>query len=1199
MIHLTSLRADGFKQLRGIDLTFPPRFCTLIEGPNEAGKSTIFEAIYFALYGQGLYLRGGGRGRTSSLIGHQNPSAEVQLGLHVNDTHLTITRKITQRRNEAEVLIITPGNEEKVRGISDVNKEILARLNYLDGEALLSSCFVQQKKLGQLEDLTRADRQNILLKLLDMERLTRLKGCFRWGMENERLLNMSRDKLRLTGIVKETADLRLRLQQIERRLLISRLRAELEARTVQEQLMREARERETKHKLEVEKLTSLIEQIEALDEMLEILKDISEARRHISLREDNRKAVVAELKNIARLESEALSVLQCQYGEIGQLNTRIISLATLESKHQELSARAEQLELIIKQEETLAGPRAALARHSAERDIVTQNVSRAREVFEVAKSHETLMAEAADLADKINNYEAKQERLTSNLARTREMGRRTAELERLSSELEEVRAATSVERDELEAAKEAHKQISQAQVLRRWAVISRDAQEQTRVAETVLALQSQIKAARTRQDQAVAEEHIGTRMLLFGSALVTTGIIFTVIGIWSAWLLITGLIGAVAGLLIVARGWSHNRRAITKRRGAESEATQLEREAHGEEVRYKTLSRQMESQLVEVRRALHDLGLSEPESVATAEQQADTLDCKRNQDLLPLIVGKEETIRAAENRERQLDLALAQQQQALLTEGEELRRNLASDDARNPEEAEDIITRIEEELNVLRMSKKRLEEEAMLIVKIFPPNQLLTDFEAQLNQANADLQKIELELEGKRSRISTVEESINRQLEAAGLPDITAAQTALAEAQAGERDLYLQISAAWQADEDLLSRLKIPSQTRIAQTVLAQIQAELNSEVRNIQEVIAKRPNYETDLARLNDEIEIHSRRIEEWWQQLSASAPRAHLNSEASTPAIAPEAEAQLFEKVHLHLGQHDLGQLRHRKQQELDAQATERAKVGQAEDQAEIHLETARKVVQQLGIDEITEVNDVSLSARLPDFNEVEATDILFIQSESSDVTAQLLSLDREAKNLETELQLNREALDYETTRNEVETLQRRQTICRQAAPILDEVRENILRAVLPSTLDYMSALLPLLTCGRYHFAELDDDTYKIRVFDNRAGDYIEKEIFSGATQDQFSLALRLAFALATLPQGLGAQPKFIFLDEPTAGFDGERRKAFIRLLTEEELAERFDQIFLASPEGIFDTNPLPHYVRVSGGKVVDENLSTSVQV
>jgi hypothetical protein len=61
-----------------------------------------------------------------------------------------------------------------------------------------------------------------------------------------------------------------------------------------------------------------------------------------------------------------------------------------------------------------------------------------------------------------------------------------------------------------------------------------------------------------------------------------------------------------------------------------------------------------------------------------------------------------------------------------------------------------------------------------------------------------------------------------------------------------------------------------------------------------------------------------------------------------------------------------------------------------------------------------------------------------------------------------------------------------------------------------------------------------------YRIRVWDPAAGRYVAKNIFSGGTRDQCSLALRLAFALATLPQELGVAPGFIFLDELLSTFD-----------------------------------------------------------
>ncbi|HID87313.1 MAG TPA: hypothetical protein EYP55_08025 [Anaerolineae bacterium] len=141
----------------------------------------------------------------------------------------------------------------------------------------------------------------------------------------------------------------------------------------------------------------------------------------------------------------------------------------------------------------------------------------------------------------------------------------------------------------------------------------------------------------------------------------------------------------------------------------------------------------------------------------------------------------------------------------------------------------------------------------------------------------------------------------------------------------------------------------------------------------------------------------------------------------------------------------------------------------------------------------------------------------------------------------------------------------------------------------------MEHMRRLLPTLTMHRYYDAELDPETYQIRVWDERAGDrggWKQKNIFSGGTKDQFSLALRLAFALATLPAERGAAPSFIFLDEPLGSFDDERAQALLHLLTEGQIAESFDQIFLISHVRV-DPNLFNYHLTIEGGRVVESDL------
>ena len=132
----------------------------------------------------------------------------------------------------------------------------------------------------------------------------------------------------------------------------------------------------------------------------------------------------------------------------------------------------------------------------------------------------------------------------------------------------------------------------------------------------------------------------------------------------------------------------------------------------------------------------------------------------------------------------------------------------------------------------------------------------------------------------------------------------------------------------------------------------------------------------------------------------------------------------------------------------------------------------------------------------------------------------------------------------------------------------------------------------LLPLLTEDRYHDAQITAD-YQIRVWDAGANDFRAKSIFSGGTRDQFSLALRLAFALAALPQELGTTPGFIFLDEVMGAADDRRALAIQQLLTRGPIAANFAQVLVISHGKDIDTELFPYHVVLAGGRVVSTNL------
>ena len=130
------------------------------------------------------------------------------------------------------------------------------------------------------------------------------------------------------------------------------------------------------------------------------------------------------------------------------------------------------------------------------------------------------------------------------------------------------------------------------------------------------------------------------------------------------------------------------------------------------------------------------------------------------------------------------------------------------------------------------------------------------------------------------------------------------------------------------------------------------------------------------------------------------------------------------------------------------------------------------------------------------------------------------------------------------------------------------LEQTSESLRNRVKPQVERYMGLILPAITSGRYKAVQLDDD-YTVRVFDPEAGEFKAKEVFSGGTEDQLLLAMRLAFALALIPQAKGHNPEFLFLDEPLGSSDKVRREGILALLRQ-ELAQNFKQIFLISHVG-----------------------------
>ncbi|MGC8833469.1 MAG: SbcC/MukB-like Walker B domain-containing protein, partial [Armatimonadota bacterium] len=261
--------------------------------------------------------------------------------------------------------------------------------------------------------------------------------------------------------------------------------------------------------------------------------------------------------------------------------------------------------------------------------------------------------------------------------------------------------------------------------------------------------------------------------------------------------------------------------------------------------------------------------------------------------------------------------------------------------------------------------------------------------------------------------------------------------------------------------------------------------------------------------------------------------------------------------------------------------------AKLAAQQSEIELVEKDITALLEPLGINPQRPICTASMQSVFPELKDADETSSESLSDELENLKAALLSAREKAAELEEKLHLGGVELDTEEEIRRRDTAIRSLIVREKAVQIARAARENAVRKVLPNTMRNMRRILPLLTMGRYHDAEIGED-YRIRIWDERAGDWKTKGVFSGGARDQFSLALRLAFALATLPQERGTAPSFIFLDEPFSSFDAERAAALTSLLTQGDIADAFDQVFVITHSAEPIRSAFHYHLRLLNGRV-----------
>jgi len=162
------LSLSGFISYRDpIEIDFSGLDLVCVSGQNGAGKSSLLDAITYALYGQA-------RRRDEAIINHACQKAEVSLEFAYEHQIYRVTRSITRGKgSQVEFLMRTsddaaPWKLLTERTLSETNAKIQRTLR-LDYETFINASFFLQGKADMFATQKPADRKRILSSILGLD----------------------------------------------------------------------------------------------------------------------------------------------------------------------------------------------------------------------------------------------------------------------------------------------------------------------------------------------------------------------------------------------------------------------------------------------------------------------------------------------------------------------------------------------------------------------------------------------------------------------------------------------------------------------------------------------------------------------------------------------------------------------------------------------------------------------------------------------------------------------------------------------------------------------------------------------------------------------------------------------------------------------------------------------------------------------
>ncbi len=1248
MITLKHLTVERFRLLRHMDLHFPPRGSILIQGPNEAGKSALLEGIYFALYGEPLQFDSEKRS-LDELISYGASEAVVTLTLSMNTTDLTITRTLERGKGQRGTLTIHhPGSssDETLTRLGVVNERIIAELGRMDGNALRNSYLVEQKGLDRLEHLRGVERETTVRKLLGLERLNHIGEQFKLTPSDERQMEDSKQRLRLAEIQERIPAQSQQLETLEVALDVVSVAEDLVFISQQEADIAEQEvslETISTSRAELKSKQSRIQQLKraemTLSQIISSYDEMTQARFEMPLLERQ----IAELE---RREQEELPALEKRVADLVELtksfgtlqrmsNDLLTSVDSIKELEQDLKRQGEVEDDLkgIDVEVEHARRHMAQAQQALDEQIERQRVGR--------PTLEGRLANLKLLAARLGELRRLEEQYAQHLTNKQRVNDSEPQLKKLQHDLQDTEQELTLVETE---AKQVQQQAETLERRGRQLSVRRQLEEWQRLkglSQGLSDAEQHVRAAYDSQAQLTEAAAQARRNSTKFMGIVVACVVLFVLAVGGAIVEFAQhapIIGTILGILalLLAAGAGFSFQNYTKARAEEQSIDSQVQEAISR-VRMMVAAREAASRmggnneaLDQVERELRTLTGTTPRSIEEAQALLQQTQVPQGESIATLqeqIKEKRNEANAAQNQVNVTMEAVANLRKQYM-QLEEQRSNIASIEEQLRED-QMALGRMHQEITLLAGQEnlpqpsvnERLKTgstfDAYAAVPLTPV--LWNDEESESGIPGLDalventIKATEHEIASLDGKTDLITELTNQVKIHQNALDVMLTRRSIVE----ERNARYQTSSPMQQierareqqhdlrsalqslQESLRQRVK-PLGIAFGQTAIANAEVAARKDMEQLNTVLG-------DKFSLQDQHATYAALLKERQESLAEHYKQLAKFSNSLGSWIVP---SNPFADV--------LVTLRTRCQKELEEanesaialelerltaqEGASNAKIALCQQEIEDAQERIAAMLIKRNRPSTQQYTFTHVIAVWPLVGDYTPQDREHLEQEREQTERDLESLEQQELTLSTNLQTGGVKLDLALARTRMAQQDRSYQVKSRSGLLIKAVQNRLMSKIVPRTEYYMQHILPLLTSGRYHDVRVstyaEEDTIsggplQLKVWDSGAGEYVNKSALSGGVSDQLSLALRLAFAVATLPQEQEMAFGFLCLDEPLSSFDRGRTQALMDVLRDNMLKQHFEQILLISHSSAFDPALFHYHVYMENGTVVESNL------